>query len=37
MAKSNIEKAAEENPSAGIYTGGGPSGGFSKGGLMQRK
>lgn len=33
-AKSNIEKAAEKDDS--IYTGGGPSGGFNKGGLIEK-
>jgi len=33
-AKSNIEKAAEKDDS--IYTGGGRSGGFNKGGLIER-
>ena len=36
-AKSKVEEAAKKDPSAGIYTGGGPSGGFNKGGLMRKK
>jgi len=36
-AKSKIKEAAKKDPSAGIYTGGGPSGGFNKGGLMKKK
>jgi len=35
-AKSSIEEAAKKDPSAGIYTGGGRSGGFGKGGLVQK-
>jgi hypothetical protein len=35
-AKSKVEKAAKKDPSAGIYTGGGRSGGFNKGGLIER-
>jgi hypothetical protein len=35
-AKSNIEEEAKKDPSAGIYTGGGPSGGFNKGGLIEK-
>ena len=33
-AQDKIAAAAEENPNENIYTGGGPGGGFEKGGLM---
>ena len=37
QAKTNLEEAAAANPNENIYTGGGPMGGFKKGGLVNKK